>query len=47
MLRATSVTDVEECAKIAGIDLTEKSFWEAGLQSFAERVEEFCALANE
>ena len=36
----------ESCAEIAGIDLTEKSFWEAGLQSLAERVEEFCALAE-
>ena len=30
--------------KIAGVDLTEKSFWEAGLKSLADRIEEFCAL---
>jgi len=44
MLRETSMNSVEDCAKIAGIDLTEKSFWEAGLKSLADRIEEFCAL---
>ena len=46
MLKATSVTDVEECAKIAGVDLTDKDFWRQGLQSIADRIEEFCALAE-
>ena len=32
MLKATSISDVEECAKIAGVDLTDKEFWKAGLQ---------------
>ena len=44
MLKATSVTDVEECAKIAGVDLTDKDFWRQGLQSIADRIEEFCEL---
>lgn len=46
MLRETSMNSVEDCAMIAGVDLTEKSFWEAGLKSLADRVEEFCALAE-
>ena len=44
LLHATSVGDVEDTALIAGIDLTEKSFWEAGLQSIADEIDEFCAL---
>ena len=35
MLHATSVNDVEDTAKIAGIDLTDKAFWRQGLQSLA------------
>ena len=46
MLRVTSVTDVEECALVAGIDLTSKDFWRAGLASIAERIDEFCALVG-
>ena len=46
MLKATSVTDVEECAKIAGVDLTDKDFWRQGLQSIADRIEEFCELVG-
>lgn len=46
MLSATTHTDVEECARIAGIDLTSKSFWEAGLSSLAEQVERFCSLVE-
>lgn len=47
MLTATSVTDVEDCAKIAGIDLTDRAFWEAGLKSLADEIDEFCALVEE
>ena len=46
MLKATGVMDVEECAKIAGVDLTDKNFWRQGLQSIAERIDEFCALVG-
>ena len=46
MLRATSITDVEECAKIAGVDLTDKEFWRQGLQSIADRIDEFCELVG-
>lgn len=44
MLRATSISDVEECAKIAGVDLTDKEFWRQGLQSISDRIDEFCEL---
>ena len=46
MLKATSVMDVEECAKIAGVDLTDKNFWRAGLKSIADRIDEFCELVG-
>jgi oligoendopeptidase F len=44
LLHATSVGDVEDTALIAGIDLTDRTFWEAGLKSIAEEIDEFCAL---
>ena len=46
MLKATGVTDVEECATIAGIDLTDKDFWRQGLKSIADRIDEFCELVK-
>ena len=46
MLKATSITDVEECAKIAGVDLTDKEFWRQGLKSIADRIDEFCELVG-
>ena len=46
MLNATSVMDVEECARIAGVDLADKEFWRAGLQSIADRIDEFCELVG-
>ena len=47
LLFATSVCSVEDCAKIAGIDLTDRGFWCAGLQTFADEIDRFCALAEE
>ncbi len=47
MLFATSVGDVEDTALIAGIDLTDRAFWEAGLRSYAEEIDAFCALIAE
>ena len=47
LLFATSVCSVEDCAKIAGIDLTDRAFWRAGLQTLADEIETFCALAEE
>ena len=46
MLKATSVMDIEDTAKIAGIDLTDRAFWCAGLKTIASKIEEFCKLVE-
>lgn len=46
MLKATSISDVEDCALIAGVDLTDPDFWRAGLKSIADRIDEFCELVK-
>ena len=46
LLRATSVMDIEDCATIAGIDLTSRDFWRAGLQIIADEIDEFCELVK-
>ena len=47
LLNATPVNTVEEVAKYADIDLTNPEFWRAGLQSFADQIDEFIRLSNE
>lgn len=46
MLRATALSDIEECAMIAGVDLTKREFWCDGLKTIADEIEEFCALVE-
>ena len=46
MLRATAVMDIEDCAKIAGIDLTDKGFWCEGLKVIKKEIDEFCDLVQ-
>jgi len=46
MLRATGVTDIEDCAKTVGVDLTDKDFWREGLRTMADEIEEFCELVK-
>ena len=46
MLRKTPLMDVEECAAIAGVDLTDKEFWRAGLKTIADEIDEFCELVG-
>ncbi len=46
LLRATGTSSCEDAAKIAGIDLTDRNFWRAGLASIAEQIEEFCELVK-
>ena len=46
LLNATSVNNVEDTAKMAGIDLTDKAFWREGLQSLAEEIDEFIELVE-
>lgn len=47
LLNATTVSSVEDTAKIAGIDLSDKNFWKSGLDCFAEMIDEFVSLAEE
>ncbi len=47
LLRQTSITDIEDCAKIADIDLTDRAFWCAGLESIVSRIDRFCELVGE
>lgn len=44
LLNATTVMSVEEVAKIADIDLTDKEFWKMGLQSYVDQIELFKEL---
>lgn len=46
MLRMTPVMDIEECAMVAGADLTDENFWRAGLQTIAKQIDEFCELVG-
>ena len=46
MLRATAVMDIEDCAGIAGIDLTSKEFWCEGLEVIKKEIDEFCRLVQ-
>lgn len=46
LLHDTTVTTVEGAALIAGIDLTDRKFWESGLQSIADQIKEFIELVE-
>ncbi len=46
LLYTTPIASVEDTAKVAGIDLTDKDFWRAALQSIADQIDLFCALAE-
>ncbi|MBQ7332929.1 MAG: M3 family oligoendopeptidase [Clostridia bacterium] len=46
MLRKTATLDIEECAAIAGVDLTQREFWCEGLKTIADEIDEFCALVG-
>jgi oligoendopeptidase F len=47
LLWATGITDAEDTARLAGIDLTSAEFWRSGLESIKGEVEEFCSLVEE
>ncbi|MBE5962927.1 MAG: M3 family oligoendopeptidase [Lachnospiraceae bacterium] len=47
LLRATTVSSVEEVAAMAGIDITDPSFWRSSLQSYAELIDIFIGLCKE
>ncbi len=46
MLHATTVMDAEDAAAIAGIDLTDRTFWESSLASIAKDIDEFLRLTE-
>ncbi len=46
LLKATTVMNVEDVAKIANIDITDKEFWKKGLESFAKQIDLFIELVN-
>ncbi len=47
LLHETTVRSVEDTAKVVGIDLTQRSFWEQGLAAIAEEIDEFLALTQD
>ena len=47
VLHTTPVATVEDTAKVADIDLTDKKFWCAALQTIADQIDLFCALVEE
>lgn len=44
LLHETPVRTVEEAAKVADIDLTDKAFWEQGLQILSDEIDQFLEL---
>lgn len=46
LLHTTPIATAEDAAKVAGIDLTDKAFWESALQIVAKKIDLFCELAQ-
>ena len=46
LLYTTTVASVEDTAKVAGIDLTDKNFWRSALQMIADQIDLFCELVE-
>ena len=46
LLYTTSIATVEDTAKVADIDLTDKEFWRAALQTIADQIDLFCQLVG-
>ena len=46
LLYTTTVATAEDTAKMAGIDLTDKNFWRAALQTIADQIDLFCELVK-
>ena len=47
LLYTTTVATAEDAARVADIDLTDKAFWRGALQTFADQIDQFCALMEE
>ena len=46
LLHTTTVATVEDTAKVADIDLTDKNFWRGALQTIADQIDLFCQLVE-
>ena len=46
LLYTTPIATVEDTAKVADIDLTDKNFWRAALQTIADQIDLFCQLVK-
>ena len=46
LLFTTPIATVEDTAKVANIDLTDKEFWRSALQTIADQIDQFCALVE-
>ena len=46
LLYTTPIATVEDTAKVAGIDLTDKNFWRSALQQIADQIDLFCELVE-
>lgn len=46
LLHATTISDVEDVAKLMDIDLTSKDFWISCLETVKQRIDEFLALTE-
>lgn len=46
MLKSTTVSDVEDVAKLIDIDLTDVNFWRSALDTAAKRIDEFLELTK-
>ena len=46
LLYTTTVATVEDTAKVADIDLTDKNFWRGALQTIADQIDLFCELVQ-
>ncbi len=47
LLYTTPIATVEDTAKVADIDLTDKNFWRAALQTIADQIDLFCQLVEQ
>ena len=47
LLYTTTVATVEDTAKVADIDLTDKNFWRCALQTIADQIDLFCQIVEE
>ena len=47
LLYTTTIASAEDTAKVADIDLTDKNFWRAALQTIADQIDLFCQLVEE